>query len=93
MNKVPGDTLYDLQYWTLPEEEHEEITQEFLNVLRYDFLHAVQSLQPDIKLSHRKINELGIQPEDRGLRNVMWDRQRKIWYFHFPHMLQDFVDH
>jgi len=44
MNKVPGDSLYDLQYWTLPEMEREAITQEFLNALRYAPLEPVQLL-------------------------------------------------
>jgi hypothetical protein len=35
MNKVPGDSLYKLQYWTLPEVEREDISREFLKVLRY----------------------------------------------------------
>jgi hypothetical protein len=44
MNKVPGDTLYDLQYWTLPEAEREDITKEFLIVLRWASLDPVPFL-------------------------------------------------
>lgn len=35
MTKVPGETLFAMQYWTLPETEHEVIRREFLRTLRY----------------------------------------------------------
>lgn len=34
MTKVPGETLFDLHFWALPTEERQDITQNFLNVLR-----------------------------------------------------------
>ncbi|KAF2096868.1 hypothetical protein NA57DRAFT_78457 [Rhizodiscina lignyota] len=58
MNKIPGDTLFNLHFWGLPEDERRDIVQKFLKILR-------------------TIYELGIQPEDRGLRNIMWDRETK----------------
>ena len=34
MTKMAGQTLFQLQYWTLPTEEREEIVRQFLEALR-----------------------------------------------------------
>lgn len=42
MNKVPGESLFQLHYWILPEEEQQDITERFLEALRYAFLNSVR---------------------------------------------------
>ena len=34
MTKMPGDSLYNLNFWGMPTEEREEIVQKFLDALR-----------------------------------------------------------
>jgi len=80
MNKVDGDSLFDLHYWALPEDERQDIIQHFLEALRWAFLDRPSFTHPDTDSSCRAIHGLGIQPEDRALRNVMWDRQHRTWY-------------
>jgi len=38
MTKMPGDSLYNLNFWGMPTEEREEIVQKFLAALRYRFV-------------------------------------------------------
>lgn len=35
MTMMPGDTLFNLQFWGLPEDERHEITRAFLLALQY----------------------------------------------------------
>lgn len=46
MSKVPGDSLFNLYYWALPEEERQDIMEKFLKALQCVFLDSSDSL-PD----------------------------------------------
>ena len=59
MTKMPGQTLWDMPFWSQTDEEREEIKAAFL-----------------IKL--KELRKLGIAPFDCALRNILWDKEKKI---------------
>jgi hypothetical protein len=78
MEKLPGRRLFDSEYWNMTMQQRDQIRTAFMTSLLYAHLPTVCPILL-IQVIRSKIRNFALDPQDRGIRNLLWDEESETW--------------